>query len=458
MFLVSNKDLLVKIPIIFLIFAVAVVPLIYLPYLQNTQGQLLIRDNHGNIISNSIKDTIYKPKADTLILITLCMLVVLYFMIKKEEVRLSWKSFYTPLALFFGFIVVSTILSPYKVVAIYGKNMRCEGLLVVASYLVLFLVAMNLVKDKVYLKQIVKYLIISGVIISIYGLLQYFGFDFIPRDPYREHWNHRAFSTLGNPDFAGSYVSMLLPLSFILYYYVERNNKKLFLLGTITTIFYTFMLATGTRSTYLAMLCLIPIGYYFIKNDLANKKKRFVLIMLVFIIITLFFNYINQGYLLNRFISIFLDGKALLWGNEQEVNSAGSYRMLIYKTSVPLLFKHPWFGQGLDTFHKVYPQEIYQNFTGNKNIILDKAHCEYLQLGITVGIPALIAYLWFLFRVIKFNLKSVSVKDKYHLALLIAVLGYLIQATFNISVVSVAPVFWVLMGLSISCCNFLQDN
>ena len=65
------------------------------------------------------------------------------------------------------------------------------------------------------------------------------------------------------------------------------------------------------------------------------------------------------------------------------------------------------------------------------------------------GLPALLAYLWFVIVVLKTNLKTIQLESEYQIALLLAVVGYLVQATFNISVIAVAPVFWSLLALNI---------
>jgi putative inorganic carbon (HCO3(-)) transporter len=70
-------------------------------------------------------------------------------------------------------------------------------------------------------------------------------------------------------------------------------------------------------------------------------------------------------------------------------------------------------------------------------------------LGVTLGLPALFAYLWFVVVVLKTNLKTMQLERKYQVALLLAVVAYLVQATFNISVIAVAPVFWSLLALNI---------
>jgi putative inorganic carbon (HCO3(-)) transporter len=71
---------------------------------------------------------------------------------------------------------------------------------------------------------------------------------------------------------------------------------------------------------------------------------------------------------------------------------------------------------------------------------IDKAHNEYLNIAVSAGIPSLIAYLTLVFVVLK---NSVSKEKNLLLAVIIA---YLVQAFFNISVVSVAFLFWILLG------------
>lgn len=80
------------------------------------------------------------------------------------------------------------------------------------------------------------------------------------------------------------------------------------------------------------------------------------------------------------------------------------------------------------------------------NDIPDKAHNEYLQIAVTLGIPALIAYLIFLGMIIIPNLKYIF-KQKYIFILLSIIGSYLVQAFFNISTIGIAPIFWLTLGI-----------
>jgi O-antigen ligase len=103
-------------------------------------------------------------------------------------------------------------------------------------------------------------------------------------------------------------------------------------------------------------------------------------------------------------------------------------------------------GSGPDTFGIVYPKD-----TVFKGVTVDKAHNEYLQIAVTLGIPALLVYLFFTAHVLLTGLKAASRMKGENQILLFGLLaiciGYLTQAFFNISVITVAPFFWVILGI-----------
>jgi putative inorganic carbon (HCO3(-)) transporter len=118
-------------------------------------------------------------------------------------------------------------------------------------------------------------------------------------------------------------------------------------------------------------------------------------------------------------------------------------RTYIYTTGIKLLLKNPLLGSGPDTFDKVFPQQ--KGFR-----LLDKAHSEYIQIGVTTGLPSLIIYLLFIYNLLKININALKQRNLYQIATFFGIIAYLIQAIFSISVVSVAPVFWGLMGLNLA--------
>lgn len=138
----------------------------------------------------------------------------------------------------------------------------------------------------------------------------------------------------------------------------------------------------------------------------------------------------------------------------------GSARGYIWSRTLPLLLRSPVFGYGADSFLAVFPQgDLYAKLYAYEDIwmLVDKPHNLYLNLALNFGLPALLAFLALIllqgkrifgeyFR----REKPMEMQDAFALACFMAVVGYLGAGFFNDSVLSVAPIFWVMLGLSIA--------
>lgn len=136
----------------------------------------------------------------------------------------------------------------------------------------------------------------------------------------------------------------------------------------------------------------------------------------------------------------------------------GSGRGYLWSRSIPLIKNTLIIGHGPDTFAMTFPQHDLAgkiNGLDTATVIVDKPHNWYLQLAINTGVISLIAVLvmlgWYWIGSIKKWYKDKG--DLDHLigvAALGSVTGYCITAFFNDSNVSVAPVFWIVLGIGIA--------
>ena len=122
----------------------------------------------------------------------------------------------------------------------------------------------------------------------------------------------------------------------------------------------------------------------------------------------------------------------------------GSNRMALWKRTIKVVPKYLIHGVGIDNFANVLDGKpiVY-----SKNIY-DKAHNEYLQILVTTGIFSLISYLCLHFLILKEGIKE-TIKNK-EIYYILPVIGYIVQAQFNISVIEVAPLFYIALGLVIN--------
>jgi O-antigen ligase len=146
------------------------------------------------------------------------------------------------------------------------------------------------------------------------------------------------------------------------------------------------------------------------------------------------------------------------WGFEGR-EKLGSARGYIWSRSIPLLKNALIVGYGPDTFITEFPQnDIVGKIIAydNPRMIVDKPHNLFLQIGLNTGVISLIAiliiFIMYFVMSIKIYIKNVfnDFSSVVGLGIFAGFCGYIGAAFFNDSVVSVAPVFWVLLGVGIS--------
>ena len=398
------------------------------------------------IISPRSYDYFYYPKISFVYSIILLMIAIQIVSANRKQLKNDFMDM--ALLLFAALTALAIVFSEYPLMAVIGKPQRIEGLLTIVAYILLFKFS------KAYYKESDKYIslvVLSAVIVSIYGISQYFGFDPIPRDEIRISWSGRAFSTMGNPNFLGTY--MVLILSIPMFSFL-RDSKKINLLTS--SIIYLCLLLTFTRSALLGFVVILSFVTIFVIKH-RDLWKNFIVLMIVFASITIFVNAESDGKLYGRFLSIGNDAQAL-FEEEDGYEKAGANRIYIWLRTIDLIKASPLVGYGLENLQTVfvekYQDEMMEIF--GEVYLVDRAHNEYLHIAVSSGIPVLIAYLVFIYLCLKKGFELLR-KDISYLPYLTAVSAYLVQAFFNISVVSVAYIFWIFLGI-ITNDNVFKDE
>lgn len=151
----------------------------------------------------------------------------------------------------------------------------------------------------------------------------------------------------------------------------------------------------------------------------------------------------------------------------------GSSRGYIWSRTIPLLKKCLLIGYGADTFTYIFPQNdllakyySYNLYNQGFNLTVDKPHDLYLQIFVYNGLIALLAFLGIVIFYLVDCFRLYALKREYRqnqimgAAVMLAVVGYLAAGIFNDSMVSVAPVFWILLGTgaALNTINRREDN
>ena len=149
------------------------------------------------------------------------------------------------------------------------------------------------------------------------------------------------------------------------------------------------------------------------------------------------------------------DGTINIEIHRNPYDELGNGRYYIWRKSLEVIKNNFLIGTGLDTFLYNFPNWDPGRYT-RIGVLVDKPHNTYLQIAMGAGVPALLVYLYILILHFKNYLRVFRRRglqeesDIIMLALFVGWLGYLFQGLGNDSVLSNAPVFWALFGLSVN--------
>lgn len=363
-------------------------------------------------------------------LLILNVLMIIYIIIKKK-----YKKDIIDLVMIFCvlFGCISAIFAYNKQVALFGMYNRYEGLLQICYYITMLFISSNIEnKNKRY---IIYTILFTGVIEVIYGFLQVMNYENIN---VQGKGVILARGMITNSNFYGTYMLICLGSSVGLFFdETERNKKTIYYI--LSFIFIIGLLISNALSSIVGFICILI--YLFIFVLVKKKINKFITLLLTFIIITCGLTISNLTFAIDDLINTKNEILEISKGNFDD--HFGTDRMYVWKKTFDIVPENLLNGIGIDNFYYAFNGKPLTIYDGKINY--DKVHNEYLQILITQGIFALLSYL-ILYLII--SLKGIKNSyDKNQLYLILPVGGYLVQAFFNISVIEVAPLFYILLGL-----------
>ncbi len=338
------------------------------------------------------------------------------FQIISGRVKVGRHPALIPLAAFAAFALISTILAPHPITAWFGLY-RHTGFVTYLFCMALFLLAADFNKPE----EIIPWMVVTAALVSFIALLQYFGLNFIP---HHTHKGLHAYATIGNRNFVGSYSVFILPAAILLY----LRRRKVFWLSA-SALIYGGLLATLTRGAWIALpLPALIILFYFLRKP--GSGKYICIVCITLLLVTCLLAPLHDWMLIKRAFSIKGEVSLALEGDD----AAGATRLHLWKEALKLIPDHWAFGVGPDSlFIPLGP-----------NSYADKVHNIYIEIAVTMGLFAFVAYMVFL----SFFLRRW--KNEMGFLLFLMVITYLIQGFFNIDVIAVMPLFWITLGLSLA--------
>lgn len=242
------------------------------------------------------------------------------------------KMYYITAGVYVLFVIGSTLFSNYQSIAMSGFPDRYEGVYILVTYIVIFVITTSLISNEKQIKIMLGSLITGAIIIGAIGFFQYMGYDLwksnfgeslmLPAQ-YANMANglqfqfdkHTIYATLYHTDYVGSYMAMLFPLSFALFVLAKNKIFKIFM-AFMTVLMAINWLGCNSRAGMVGGILALIVFFIAIHKIIIKYWKYFSLGLIAAIVISIGLNQISHGYLGTRINSLIVDAKSVVGLNK----------------------------------------------------------------------------------------------------------------------------------------------
>ena len=155
-------------------------------------------------------------------------------------------------------------------------------------YFILYFFIRNNITDKIELKSFIKIFYLTSFIISLYTLIQYYGYD-----PYLKGLPDLN-STIGQKNWISNYLAMIFPIIFS-FFLLEKLKREKIVYFMVLSIVYANIIICQSRGMWISIILTLIFGIcIIIKFKLFGifhkNKKWLVFLLVIFLIITIIYS------------------------------------------------------------------------------------------------------------------------------------------------------------------------
>jgi O-antigen ligase len=351
---------------------------------------------------------------------------------KKDLLKLKGQPWKLVLLIFLLGQIVSLVGSGAPLsIQLYGAPGRLTGAITYAALSIYFAFCATS-ENRSTTAKILKYLVTLGLVLSIYGLLQSFGLEFLP---YGSSYGSSVFGTLGNSNFLSGFLGISASATVIMAFGAEMTLLRRTLFATYSSMSLVTIYLSNSQQGFFNFVAGLSVGaviYLFIRRKILLANLTLGII----------------GF----------SGLIAVAG----IFSKGPLASLIYQTSIStrqgywsaatsMFANHPFFGIGMDNFLNWYRRSrTLETTIKNPAAVSDSAHNVFLDIGTGSGFITLLAYVGLVCLVIRAIIKVIrrsNSVDINFIALSSAWIAYQVQSLISINQIALATWGWVLSGL-----------
>ncbi|WP_235814501.1 O-antigen ligase [Propionispora sp. 2/2-37] len=344
------------------------------------------------------------------------------------------KSIFSQRTLFDGLIVFYVIWSGLSITNSPDTDFSSYNYYqLFGRYVLIYYLIVNNIQSQEQLKRLVKSMMISAILVVMYGFYQYTqGMDISTLEWVDDHQfpeiKIRVFSTLHNPNLLAGFLVIMSAIIAGLSCGVQKIRHRVLLYGLLLML-AACLLFTYSRGAWVSILAVIVIF------SLLYSRKFFWLLLLIPLLLLY-----GQHNAWERVLSIF-----------NPTDTSASMRMALWESTMAMIMDKPWFGVGWGAYWLAYPQ--YDFYIHNAETTIFHAHNMYLGLAAEIGIPGLLSFLAILCGHMLLTFKLLRQGSKWMAGLMLGILAALASLAvggitdyilFNIQM---SMLFWLLLAI-----------
>lgn len=285
----------------------------------------------------------------------------------------------------------------------------------------------------------------ASLIVSLLALLQHFGADISSL----RGGLHRVYATLGNPNFVASYLALVLPASYFAWLSPGRGRLTPRIGFTAALIGTAALFVTGARGGILAVCGGTVLAGAILRPPIDGRRLCILLLAIATLMVTLYLpsplNKSSAGAIAK--ITEFTGGQA----------GGVAWRAMVWRVGWRMALDHPLRGSGIGSFPLLYLPRLadFLDEPGHQRYIalaeggIDRAHQEYLQIWVELGLAGLFLFAWFVYAVLHASVNTAREAARWPVMLCAGCLAFLIEGlvSYPLHLPASAVTFFAFAGI-----------
>jgi len=333
-------------------------------------------------------------------------------------------------------------------------------LLLLVTYLTAFFLTLFLCRDRNAKKGLVFALVSLGAFEALYGLIQYLTgwqqiFAYV-----KKYYLEEATGTYINRNHFAGFLEMILPFALVLAlrwtHLLSKNTsggastfRKIVSRTELVSVVLWFFLAilicaalvlSRSRMGIISALVSLGVILALARTSTVRPRTRAAVAALFFLGVLGLIVWIGSDPVMSRFETL-----------GQEYNLIGQNRISIWRDTLGLIRQHPFLGTGLGSFLVAYTSVQ----TAFLSLLVEHAHCDYLEVATELGLPGAILVFGSIFWVLAQTARRYrKLEERFDKAVSLACIGSIAAilvhslADFNLYIPANALVFTMILAMA----------